>query len=305
MASVSSKNSTNVRTSVPWSLRAAVRIGSVLTPRRIERQALAWFSTPMDSSRRRAEASADGGAVIERLAVAGQRIAVYRWGEVGAAPSVLFSHGWSSFGLRFLPWVARLREQGFAVLAFDQPGHGRNPKARITLPGFVDTVQAVSQEYGGFAAAVGHSLGGAAVATAMAEGAPIGKALLIAPAGDAVAASRRFAHMVDLPKARRLGMQAMIEHASGRPMASFAAQHIVPVLAKPALIVHDLVDDDVPWEEGERYARFWPGARLLTVTGLGHHRIVNDPQTIDAGLRFLRGEAVGERVVSSRDRALL
>ena len=45
--------------------------------------------------------------------------------------------------------------------------------------------------------------------------------------------------------------------------------------------------------------RLWPGARLLSTTGLGHHRIAGDATVIDAALRFLRGEAVGERVVSS------
>jgi pimeloyl-ACP methyl ester carboxylesterase len=65
------------------------------------------------------------------------------------------------------------------------------------------------------------------------------------------------------------------------------------------LIVHDLADREVPWAEGERYARHWPDARLLTTTGLGHHRVVDDAGVIDAGLRFLRGEVVGDRVVSS------
>ena len=65
--------------------------------------------------------------------------------------------------------------------------------------------------------------------------------------------------------------------------------------------VHDLADRDVPWEEGERYARFWPGARLLSVNGLGHHKIVNDPDVIAAGAAFLRGEVIGERVVSTQE----
>jgi hypothetical protein len=66
-------------------------------------------------------------------------------------------------------------------------------------------------------------------------------------------------------------------------------------------VIHDLDDREVPWEEGESYARHWPSARLLSTEGLGHSRIVNDPATLDAGLRFLRGETVGERVVSSRN----
>ena len=50
---------------------------------------------------------------------------------------------------------------------------------------------------------------------------------------------------------------------------------------------------------GECYARAWHGSRLLSTVGLGHNRIVDDAGVIEAGLRFLRGEAVGERVVSS------
>jgi hypothetical protein len=34
---------------------------------------------------------------------------------------------------------------------------------------------------------------------------------------------------------------------------------------------------------------------------LGHSRVLSDPDVIDAGLRFLRGEAVGQRVVSTRE----
>jgi hypothetical protein len=65
------------------------------------------------------------------------------------------------------------------------------------------------------------------------------------------------------------------------------------------LIVHDLEDREVPWSEGERYARYWADARLLSTQGLGHNRIAGDETVIAAALRFLRGEAVGERVVSS------
>ena len=64
-------------------------------------------------------------------------------------------------------------------------------------------------------------------------------------------------------------------------------------------MVHDLEDREVPWHEGERYARFWPDARLVNTRGLGHNRIVDDAGVITTALAFLRGEPVGERVVSS------
>ena len=55
----------------------------------------------------------------------------------------------------------------------------------------------------------------------------------------------------------------------------------------------------MPWSEGERYARYWPDSRLLTTRGLGHRRVLDDGEVIAAGVRFLRGENVGEHLVSS------
>ena len=81
--------------------------------------------------------------------------------------------------------------------------------------------------------------------------------------------------------------------------AEFQAHRNAPRIARPALIVHDLDDRDVPWSEGERYARFWADSRLLSTRGLGHNRIADDAGVIAAALKFLRGETVGERVVSS------
>ena len=84
-------------------------------------------------------------------------------------------------------------------------------------------------------------------------------------------------------------------------MRNMAIHNVAPHLSKPALIIHDLEDVDVPWAEGERYARYWPNARLLSVTGLGHHKIVNDSAVIAAGQAFLRDEIVGQRVISTQE----
>lgn len=301
MATVSTQKSTTVRSNpVPWSIRAAVSLGSMFAPQHTAERALDLFTTPMSSSRTRAAKAELGGARMQRIKVAGEAIAIYAWGEVGEQPTVLLSHGWSSFGLRFLPWVQMLRAEGYAVLAFDQPGHGRNSPAKITLPGFADTVLAVGQHFGPFAAAIGHSLGGAAIALALRDGLRADRAVLIAPAADGAAASRRFARAIALPEDLRAAMQKRLERQTGREMEALAIHRVAPHLAQPALIVHDLADADVPWEEGERYARFWPDARLMSVQGLGHHKVVNDELVIAAGRDFLRGGVVGERVVSTQ-----
>jgi pimeloyl-ACP methyl ester carboxylesterase len=110
----------------------------------------------------------------------------------------------------------------------------------------------------------------------MRDGLKADRAVLIAPAADGAAASRRFARAIALPEDLRAAMQKRLEQQTGREMEALAIHRVAPHLAQPALIVHDLADADVPWEEGERYARFWPDARLMSVQGLGHHKIVND-----------------------------
>ena len=101
-----------------------------------------------------------------------------------------------------------------------------------------------------------------------------------------------YAHVLDaIEQATSIRVESMLMHLN------------VPRLSQPALIVHDRDDTDVPWEVGERYARYWPGARLLSTAGLGHSRVANDTRVIATTLQFLAGTAVGERVVSTANLA--
>jgi len=125
------------------------------------------------------------------------------------------------------------------------------------------------------------------------------RAILIAPSADPVAAAFRFAQLVGLPGRLCRRMIDGFERRIGMGFADFQAHRNAPRIARPALIVHDLDDREVPWSEGERYARFWADSRLLSTRGLGHNRIADDAGVIAAALRFLHGEPVGERVVSS------
>jgi pimeloyl-ACP methyl ester carboxylesterase len=94
-------------------------------------------------------------------------------------------------------------------------------------------------------------------------------------------------------------MIAGFEADLGIAFDDLQAHRTAPRIGCPALVVHDLEDREVPWSEGERYARHWRHARLLSTRGLGHNRIAQDAAVIAATLRFLRGECVGDREVSS------
>jgi pimeloyl-ACP methyl ester carboxylesterase len=110
---------------------------------------------------------------------------------------------------------------------------------------------------------------------------------------------RRFFRFVRLGEHLREFFFAWHQRRTGIDARELVLHRRLPAFGQPALIVHDLDDREVPWGEGEYYARHWPGARLLTTTGLGHNRVVDDADVIEQALRFVRGEVVGERVVAS------
>ncbi|WP_028917776.1 alpha/beta fold hydrolase [Pseudoxanthomonas sp. J35] len=294
------QKSTTVRNpGVPRLLRAAFAIGGWVMPGATVRRAARLFGTPLPSSHARAMAAPADDAVIGQVESAVGTLTTYTWGDPAVEPYVLFSHGWSSFGLRCRPWVEPLRQAGYAVVAFDHPAHGRNRDGRAILPAFAEALATVARQHGPAAAIVAHSMGGAAAALALHGGVQAGRAVLIAPAADLREAGNRFGRMVGLAPPLVDRMFQRFEREIGVPVDAFGIQHHVPALGVPALVVHDLEDGDVPWEEGERYARLWPDARLLSTSDLGHHRIAGEPRVIEAALRFLHGEDVGERVVSS------
>lgn len=286
-------------------VRTGFVLGGRLAPRRTVNRAARLFATPFASSRRRAQA-AQGDAQMQRgqLQVGSETIATYVWGNPSTQPYALLAHGWSSFGLRFLPWVAQLRARGFAVVTFDQPGHGHSSGRLCTLPEFIATIRAIGARHGNAALAIGHSLGGAALALAQDEHWQAERLILVAPAVDMKAATRRFFRFVHLAGYLRPPFYEWLHRRTGVHIDELKVERRLPALGQPALIVHDLDDADVPWAEGERYARLWPGARLYTTQGLGHRRVLDAPEVIAAALAFVRGEPVGERVVGSPDLAL-
>ena len=283
-------------------VRTSFALGGRLAPGRTADRAARLFATPFASSRVRAQAARPDPAMRrETLSIDGESIATYVWGDPATQPYVLLVHGWSSFGLRFLPWVERLRALGYAVVTFDQPGHGLSSGNYCTLPEFAATVRAVGRHYGDAELAIAHSLGGAAVALAQDEDWRARKLVLIAPAADMHAAATRYFRFVHLGEHLRRPFYAWLVKRTGVSVDELQMHRRVTALGQPGLIVHDLDDADVPWEEGERYARHWPGARLLTTQGLGHHRVLDAPEVVEAALAFARGETVGERVVASEN----
>jgi len=282
-------------------LRMTFALGGHFAPQRTVNRAGRLFSKPFASSRSRAANARPPHEPLRRgtITVAGNTIATYSWGDPNQQPYALLVHGWSSFALRFSPWIARLRAAGLAVVTFDQPGHGRSSGDFCTLQDFTATILAVGRTHGNPTLAIGHSMGAAALTLAQSEHWHAQRLVIIAPPADLEAAADRFMRFVRLGRHLRSRFLSWLAHAEGKSVQDFHIRQHLRALGLPCLIVHDMDDHEVPWSEGELYARHWRNSRLLTTQGLGHHTIVNAPEVIDATLAFMGGARIGERVVGS------
>ena len=278
-----------------WVVRTAFRTVGNVAPDVAARWAEAIFCRP---PRHQARAPDDAFlATGQRMSIASEEgpLAAWTW---GTGPTVLLVHGWGSRAGRFSVLGPALVAGGFRVVAHDGPGHGESAGRRASLPQFARAVRAVADALGPVSGLVGHSLGGAAVALAIRQGLSPERAVVLAAPADVEIFSHRFARRLAIPPAARLAMQRNLEDRFGLRWTEINVARLAAGMQVPGLVIHDASDADVPLADGQAIARAWPGAELVTTTGLGHRGVLWDGEVIRRVVEF-----IGTRRPTPPDRA--
>jgi len=301
---IAMQKSTIVRSETPSRLLPLVRTTnralSHLAPELAARAAERLFLTPPRPRRPRAEIDLLRTARARPMQIGARRIETWAW---GAGPSVLLVHGWGGRGAQLGAFVEPLVARGFSVVTFDAPGHGASDAGQVTIPEMTDAILAVAATRGPLAGIVAHSVGAAAATRALYEGLAAGAVVLVGPAADLIAPSVRFTAALGFTPAMRERMRRRIEARVGRSWSAFDAVALAPSLDAPLLVIHDRGDAEVPWQHGLAITHAWRGAGLLMTDGLGHRRILRDPDVVAAAVAFVnaRTAARGTRASAEAD----
>lgn len=274
-------------------LRATFAVLQVVAPGAADRKALDVWCTLPPGARRRAHDHRPPGGVVERVPTArgGEGVAEV-WGD---GPAVYLVHGWGGWRGQLGAFVAPLVEAGHRVVALDAPGHGEagaglmGPR-RGTLVEIVDVLEAAERRYGPAAGVVAHSLGTTAAAHAVREGMAAGRLVLLAPNPGFAPLLDRFARTLWLRRRAAAHLRGALEQILGRSIddldvGPMGAQVEMP----PTLVVHDAGDRETPHAIGAAVADAWPIARLMTTRGLGHYRVLADPDVVRAAVEHITG----------------
>lgn len=278
-------------------MRAGMRTLGAVSPALAARAAETLFRTPPPHTPWEGERALLSQGEPAPLSVRGMPVAAWTWGK---GDPVLLVHGWGSRGARLGSFVAPLVAAGHRVVAFDAPGHGGSDRRRSSLPEFIFTIEAAHEVHGPFAAIVAHSLGGASAALAMARGVRAGRAVFLAPAADPAGYTRRFAEIIGIDDRVRERMEAQLVRRFGLRWPEFDVLEAARRVTTPLLVFHDQGDSEIPLSDGAAIVKAWRGAELVTTRGLGHRRIVHDPNVLARAVAFLL-ERGGARVEGARE----
>ena len=283
----SSLNSTVVRSRISlWAvIRAYFAIASRLLPALARNQAEHLFTMPPRYAGRRLHPA---DARRETVVAGKHSLAVWQAGPQ-SAKAVLLIHGWGGRGVQLGGFVAPLLANGYRVVWFDQPGHGDSGRGPVALPDFVRALEALALTHGPFEAAIGHSLGAAALGLAMRRGIRLGRIVFVSPPSSISEHAHNFARLLGITPRIREAMRRRLERRYGVRFAEIDRIGELEQLHLPALFVHDSDDTEIPFENTLRLRERMPGARLIKTYGLGHFRVLRDPAVVRAVVEFVRG----------------
>jgi len=284
------EKSTTVRVQpivVPGWLRMLLRAGGRLLPGATVALARRLFFSPPRPARRLEQTELlDQGARFELETPEGSVVG-WSW---GAGEPVLLLHGWGGHAGQLAPYVAPLVERGYRPIALDLPAHGEAFGAQTSIRHLAAALLQVAARFGPFAGLVAHSFGGAAATLALDAGLVARRLVFVAPPSRFETFVSRFVAGLGLSVELAWRFQRRAEAWVGLRFEEIEARRLARHQDAPLLVLHDRLDEEVLFEEGRELARCWPGARLVATEGLGHYRILRDPEVVAAAVGFVADE---------------
>ncbi|MCP4201208.1 MAG: alpha/beta hydrolase [bacterium] len=213
-------------------------------------------------------------------------IPVWVWGT--GSRTVLLAHGWSGRGLQLGAFVEPLLARGYRVVTHDAPAHGEASGRTASMPAFAAALGAVARRFEPVEAVIAHSLGSTAAIYALAERElSADRVVAISPSARLHAIRERFGELTGFPPPVVDRMRRAFEDRLGFEWDASEPLRLAPGMPMPLLVIHDSMDRFISHREGAELADAWPEASLITTTGLGHHRILRDPEVVKAAIAFI------------------
>jgi pimeloyl-ACP methyl ester carboxylesterase len=268
-------------------LRTGFQFLGTVAPSVTGRIALNLFLTP-----RKRPISSKAQQIMQQaeqitIAHGSRHLAAYVWENDG--PTVLLIHGWESNASGMRGFVRPLHEQGFRVVAFDGPAHGRSTGRQTNFIDYSGAIETAIKTLGPVQAIVAHSFGAAAALFTLSREPSLGVERVVS-----IGAPSRLKEMVDIwttfvgmTHSSVTEMRRKLVDRVGLPLEGIAVETAVSQLTIPGLIIHDQADTVVPYANAEAIHNQWHNSTLITTQGLDHRGPLQDRNILRQVTAFL------------------
>lgn len=207
--------------------------------------------------------------------------------------TVLICHGYASYFYKFEQYIQPLLKQGFTVMGFDAPAHGKSEGRFINAIIYKEAVEAIINSFGPIDHFIGHSLGGLTVSLIAEQLADQEKhkIVLIAPATNTTTTFNSFFNLMHFSPVIREAFLQELKARTQLPITYFEVDRAISQYKGPLLWVHDKEDRICPFKDLEKFTKLAPNnIKFLITNGLGHNKIYKTQSVLEQIIQFLAAD---------------
>jgi len=204
---------------------------------------------------------------------------------------VLLVHGWCGRSTQLYAFADKLLENGYMVISFDGPAHGRSTGKTTMMPEFLETIKKINTTFGPFEAAIGHSFGATSLYIATSNFLSI-KSFIAIGSGDKISdIILNFAKNLGIKKRSAQLIQSRLEKKWNIKVDDSSSSTVAKKINIPLLVIHDVTDGDVPVSCAYEIRKNLKKGSLLITNKLGHTKILRNENVILKSIDFIKQNA--------------
>ena len=201
-------------------------------------------------------------------------IQTYIW--KGNDTIILLIHGWESNSSRWKKMLPYLKKSGSTIIAIDGPAQGLSSGKEFTVPKYAEFIDIAAKKYQPNYI-IGHSMGGqtSLYYQYKYQNPDIQKMVILGAPSDFIIILKNFTTLLSLNNKVKKALKNKYTQYLNQHLDQFASKEFVSKIDVKGLLAHDIEDNVVLFDEGEKIAESWKDVQFIATKGLGH-KLHND-----------------------------
>lgn len=208
-------------------------------------------------------------AHLETIQYNEDSVQTYIW--KGNKTIILLIHGWESNSSRWKKMLPILKKSGSTVIAIDGPAQGLSSGKEFTISKYAEFMDIAAKKYQPNYI-IGHSMGGqtSLYYQYKYQNPTVQKIVILGAPSDFTIILKNFITLLRLNNKVSRALEIKYTNFVNQPLDQFSSKEFVLKINVKGLLVHDIDDTVVLFDEGQKIARSWKNVQFIETSGLGH-----------------------------------